>query len=349
VEKTIKPLKAPFPYFGGKSKAVPLVWSLFGEVKNYVEPFCGTAAMLLGAPQKTPIETVNDADGFVANFWRAIREDPEGVAHWADYPVIEIDLTARHGWLVNRAERLKWSLEDPEFYDAKIAGWWVWGACNWIGGEWCASKGPWKSDGASIYKIAPTEGMKRILPHLGDAGKGINRKLPHLGDAGKGITRAQFILDWFVALSERLRDTRVACGDWQRVLSPSVTDRHGLTAVFLDPPYSKGSMDYAAGGVGTDLPLQVQAWCAENGTNPLLRIVVCGHGGEHSALESLGWTAHAWLAQRGYARSAEAVANRKSETVWASPACVNISLPRKVDLLDAYEMTAQFDVLSEAA
>lgn len=41
-------LKAPFPYFGGKSGAVAQVWEAFGDVKNYVEPFMGSAAMLLG-------------------------------------------------------------------------------------------------------------------------------------------------------------------------------------------------------------------------------------------------------------------------------------------------------------
>jgi len=41
-------MKSPFPYFGGKSKAVGLVWPRFGVVRNYVEPFFGSGAMLLG-------------------------------------------------------------------------------------------------------------------------------------------------------------------------------------------------------------------------------------------------------------------------------------------------------------
>lgn len=329
----MKKLQAPFTYFGGKSKAAELVWSRFGTVKNYVEPFCGSAVMLLARPdfRVNLIETVNDADGFIANFWRAIKADPDAVAKWADYPINEIDLHARHGWLVNRAERLKWSLEDPDFYDAKIAGWWVWGACAWIGGEWCASKGCWKSDGANIYKIAPTEGVKRILPRLGDAGTGINRSLPALGNAGKGIhkniseykTRTQFISEWFEALSDRLRNVRVACGDWMRVAdSDCVTTRHGLTAIFLDPPYTKGNMQYAAGGVGGELADKVRLWCIENGANPLMRIAICGHAGEHNDLEALGWVAETWKAGSGMARSKEAIENRKSETIWFSPACL---------------------------
>jgi site-specific DNA-adenine methylase len=46
------------------------VWSAFGQVENYVEPFAGSAAMLLRAPHGKRIETLNDKDGFIANFWR---------------------------------------------------------------------------------------------------------------------------------------------------------------------------------------------------------------------------------------------------------------------------------------
>jgi DNA adenine methylase len=41
-------IAAPFPYFGGKSGACETVWKAFGTVDNYVEPFAGSAAMLLG-------------------------------------------------------------------------------------------------------------------------------------------------------------------------------------------------------------------------------------------------------------------------------------------------------------
>ena len=40
-------LKAPFPWFGGKSRAAHLVWERFGNVRAYVEPFFGSGAVLL--------------------------------------------------------------------------------------------------------------------------------------------------------------------------------------------------------------------------------------------------------------------------------------------------------------
>ncbi len=36
-------LAAPFPYFGGKSRACETVWDAFGTVDNYVEPFMDAA------------------------------------------------------------------------------------------------------------------------------------------------------------------------------------------------------------------------------------------------------------------------------------------------------------------
>ena len=323
-------LAAPFPWFGGKSGAADTVWQAFGNVDNYVEPFAGSAAMLLAAPDGKRVSTINDADGFVANFWRAIAKEPQKVANFADWPCNEVDLFARHSWLVREAAALTDKLHaDPEWYDLKIAGWWCWGACNWIGSGWCGGEGPWIHDGNTIVD-------SRKLPHLGDAGQGINRKLPHLS-AGQGINRqlpylsagqgehprTAYISEWFSKLHNVLRDTRVTCGDWSRVVKDSVTTRHGLTAVFLDPPYTKGAMDYTAKGTGGALADEVRAWCAANGKNKLLRIVLCGHAGEHDTLLEYGWTTRKWTARKGYALTDEAVANSASETVWCSPHCVN--------------------------
>lgn len=46
-------LAAPFPYFGGKRRAAPTIWRALGDPSGYVEPFCGSAAVLLARPQFT--------------------------------------------------------------------------------------------------------------------------------------------------------------------------------------------------------------------------------------------------------------------------------------------------------
>lgn len=129
-------MKAPFPWFGGKSRAAPEVWRLFGNVPNYVEPFAGSLAVLLGRPHAPGTETVNDLDCYVANFWRALAADPDGVTDHCDWPVNEADLLARHRWLRAQEGFRDRMRADPDFHDAKVAGWWVWGLCQWIGSGW---------------------------------------------------------------------------------------------------------------------------------------------------------------------------------------------------------------------
>ena len=87
-------LQAPFVWFGGKRKVAAEVWDALGDVDNYIEPFAGSLAVLLGRParHRRRCETVNDADSYLSNFWRAIAADPEAVAAHADWPVNETDL-----------------------------------------------------------------------------------------------------------------------------------------------------------------------------------------------------------------------------------------------------------------
>ena len=163
---TADTLKAPFPYFGGKSRIAGEVWARFGAVANYVEPFFGSGAVLLSCPTPGHTETVNDADGLLANFWRALQAAPDAVAQYADYPVSELDLHARHRWLVNQRADVERLLSDPEWFDAKAAGWWVWGISQWIGTGWCPQ---------SPAGIADVGELTRKLPHVGDAGMGVHR------------------------------------------------------------------------------------------------------------------------------------------------------------------------------
>lgn len=100
-------MKPPVPYFGGKITLGPVIASLLPRHKHYVEPFCGSLAVLF-AKQPAPHETVNDLDGELMTFWRVLREQPDNLArvcaltphsraeHQAAYEPAENDLeTAR--------------------------------------------------------------------------------------------------------------------------------------------------------------------------------------------------------------------------------------------------------------
>ena len=354
-------MKSPFPYFGGKSSVASDIWQRFGDTPNYVEPFFGSGAVLLNRPNWTTerrwLETINDASGYVANFWRAVQAEPDAVAHHADWPVNENDLHARHIWLVQRKDELAAQLEgDPGWYDAKIAGWWAWGMSCWIGSGFCSGNGPWglteddEGNRKRVHLGNAGRGVNRKLVHLGDAGRGVNRKLVHLGDAGRGVNRQRVHLGnagragdgeaglyaWMQALSDRLVRVRVCCDDWTRVMGPTVTERNGLTAIFLDPPYSDAANRdpdlYEQDSL--DVAHDARAWCVENGDNPMLRIALCGYRDEHDGLEAAGWEALEWKASGGYGSQGNGSgrANATREVIWFSPACLKVA--RRMSLFD---------------
>jgi hypothetical protein len=319
-----KPLQSPFPYFGSKSRIARLVWERFGDVKNYVEPFFGSGAVLLGRPhwpfQDTRIETVNDLDGMIANFWRALSRSPDEVAYYADWPVNECDLHARHQWLITEGlqhvERLK---TDPDYYDPKIAGWWVWGICQWIGGGWCKKAHKRRPDlgsgGKGVHRVA-----HRRRPHIGNGGIGVHR-VSHQRPDGKSALN-----DYFQSLADRLRYVRVCCGNWIRVCGPCPTVLNGLTGVFLDPPYDQSQRDSDIYAVETHVSSEVREWCLAHGDDARMRIALCGYAGEgHEVLESHGWTCVPWKTNGGYAvRSNKAgIENAKRERIWFSPHCLS--------------------------
>jgi len=127
------------------------------------------------------------------------------------------------------------------------------------------------------------------------------------------------LLDYFGLLAARLRNVRVACGDWSRVVGDSVTWRHGITGIVLDPPYDDGAIDYATGGRG--VAADVADWCRENGNDKRLRIALCGYEGDH---DLPGWRVQAWKANGGFASQGkgEVNENSKRERIWFSPGCV---------------------------
>lgn len=332
-------LIAPYPWFGGKSRVAGIVWDAFGDVPNYVEPFFGSGAVLLGRPDwhRGSIETVNDLDQYVANFWRALAHDPDAVAQYADWPVNEADLFARHLWLVNEGRRqLREGMDyDPDWYDARIAGWWVWGISQWIGSGWCSGTGP------HTYPEGNTGmGVSRTRPHLSGAGMGVKRQRLQLRDSGEGVHRVSLagqsagetgqlprngaLLAYLRQLAHRLARVRVCCGDWTRILGPTPTEKLGITGVFLDPPYS-AEANRTDGLYSTDdlsVAHDVREWAIANGDNPMLRIALCGYDTEHAMPDT--WRAVPWKAHGGYAvqGNGNGRANAQREVVWFSPHCL---------------------------
>ena len=286
-----------------------IVWRALGQPKSYIEPFAGSCAVLLARPDYNPtqhIETINDKDGFICNIWRSLQFNPDEVAKWCDWPVSHIDLSTRKIKLIENEKYLLDGLKDPDWYDAKLAGYWIWAASCWIG-----------------------SGLTRIgqIPYLISGGVGVHKigQIPHLISGGMGVQEPYNtnIYKWFRDLSQRLRHVRSFCGDWKRVCGGDWQDKVGIVGIFFDPPYGvKDRNDNLYRHDSTDLAHEVRNWCIKRGSKETYRIVLAGYD-EHKELLSHGWTMQSWSAGGGYSNlGKKGNSNRHREALYFSPHCV---------------------------
>ena len=295
-------LTAPFPYAGGKSQVAATIWRALGQPRTYIEPFAGSLGVLLGRPDPPGMEIVNDAEGLVANFWRAVKSDPDAVAEAVDWPAIAVDLHARGAVLMAARAELVERLEgDPDYYDPKLAGWWAWGTAYSITKRF-PNRGPWIVDGGRLVKGAPGAGISREKPLFDGPSR------------APGTRYASANLQpWMRALADRLSATIVHCGDWSQVVTPVMRSLTPV-AVFLDPPY--GAMDRNMSTYlldSTTVAADVRQWAIDHGEDEGLRIVVAGYESEEPAMPDT-WQVLAWSAVSN-------TANRHRERLWLSPGC----------------------------
>ena len=67
-----------FGWYGGKFSHLGWLLPLLPDCQHYCEPFGGSAAVLLNRSH-SPVETYNDMDGEVANFFRVLRDQKEAL------------------------------------------------------------------------------------------------------------------------------------------------------------------------------------------------------------------------------------------------------------------------------
>ncbi len=68
----------PFGWYGGKFSHLAWLLPLLPTTHSYCEPFAGSGAVLLNKGP-SPVETYNDLDGEVVNFFRVLRDDKEAL------------------------------------------------------------------------------------------------------------------------------------------------------------------------------------------------------------------------------------------------------------------------------
>ena len=339
-------VKAPFPYFGGKTKVAADVWAALGDCKHYIEPFFGSGAVLLSRPEKhvSKMETINDKDGFVANVWRSLQLSPDETARWCDWPVNHADLIARKTTLIKNESMLLENLcKDDVWHDPKLAGFWIWAASCWIGsGLTIPNQIPHVSNGGKgVHAMDQiphvSNGGKGVhamgqIPHVSNGGKGVHAmgQIPHVSNSGMGVTEPYktTIFQHFRQLSERLRYVRVVCGEWHRVCGGNWQNKCGTCGIFFDPPYSHDNRRVDIYQHDSEsVASEVLTWCIDRGSLPDYRIVLAGYS-EHDALASHGWRKQKWVTNGGFANTgrsdSQGKINKTKETLWFSPHCLNV-------------------------
>jgi site-specific DNA-adenine methylase len=290
------PLQSLFPYAGGKSQVAPVIWEHFGTVRHYLEPFAGSLAVLLARPDRPRVETVNDADGHVVNFFRSLVADPDTVVRYARWPVSSIDLWARHDALCAQRDALTAQLTaDYRFCAPNLAGLWLYCVSTWTGSGFGQQAG------------------RRSHPHVSHTGSGIH-----------ALKRRGKLAQLCEQLQLRLQDVRLLCGDWQDCLTEALLfGVGGITGILLDPPYRLQRREQTFYAAAAPCAPAVRDWAAAHGDDPRLRIALCGLDGEHAMPES--WTAHHWQARGGLVNTkhhGRGSGETRQEVVWLSPHCL---------------------------
>lgn len=67
-----------FGWYGGKYSHLDWLLPLLPATTHYCEPFGGSGAVLINRPP-APVETFNDIDGEIANFFRVLRDNKEAL------------------------------------------------------------------------------------------------------------------------------------------------------------------------------------------------------------------------------------------------------------------------------
>jgi len=289
-----------FPYVGGKYTIAPEINRRFGTIDTRIDAFTGSSSWILASP---PVkhEIVNDLDGYVVNYLRAVKYAPDEVARHLDFPRAELELIAYHHYTRDRLPELVARLGgDPDYYDPILAARWAYVMAHKYDPSLNKSGGWLVHDGRLIYE----RGAGRIRGSLNSRPSLLAR-----------LINERRVSEYVAALSERLRNVCIFWNDFEVVAGKAKQPELGVVGILLDPPYPRHLHNYDYDTDGADVWHRAARWAVSNGDNPRLRIAVCGYNdAESDALFPSGWARFVW-------RRSGIGKNKDRECIWFSPHC----------------------------
>lgn len=205
--KTNLKIKAAAPWAGGKRKIASAIIEELGEYDTLVDVFVGGYSWELQA-EKAPHEFLNDANPFLVNVLRCLRDYRPKLAEWLDATPFdrgEFELAA--SW-VSDLKRLPNELGDCiELAASQLIVWWM--GPNGLAGT---TTKPWFAT-------------------------------RHTKTGGSPETRWNSFRSSIPAISERLQGSEITNLDFRVLLGNRRFDSIG-TAIYCDPPYLNKTFDY---------------------------------------------------------------------------------------------------------
>jgi DNA adenine methylase len=191
------PISSIAPWFGGKRTLAPVIVEELGQHYSYVEPFCGSLAVILAKPVATQ-ELVNDLHGDLTNLARVIASP----AAFDLYDRLQRTIMAE-GLYLDALEYLKVPLASG--IDRSRAYWYF--IASWMGRNGTA--GLRRTNWQISVRWTPT--------------------------GGSSPTRFRAAVESLPAWNNRLRSVEILQRDGLEVLA-KLEDGEGV-AIYADPPY----------------------------------------------------------------------------------------------------------------
>jgi DNA adenine methylase len=219
IEKQEMKIGSLVAWFGGKRTLAPTIVSELGAHSMYVEPFCGSMAVLLAKPPCSH-DIVNDLHGDLINLARVIASD-----RWEElYNRLYRTLCSEDIFKECKVEFLGRDIEPPktikDVADEHIERAYIYFVVSWIG-----------RNGTSGTKRQNHQPSKRWTP-----------------GGGSGGVRFASAVDSIRAWHERLRRVNIMNMDGFELIEK--VEDSPMLAMYVDPPYMMGGARTGGSGSG---------------------------------------------------------------------------------------------------
>jgi DNA adenine methylase len=299
-------IASPITWFGGKSRLAPRIVKYFPPHRTYVEPFGGSAAVLL-AKEPSSIEVFNDIDKQLFNLFRVLRHEPsfrqlQKGLELTLYSRAEFDLAKQQSndpveaarRLVVRQRQSRGGLGDS------------WSYCV--------------QDAHAIGSSVSIEAARCLLVRQRQSFSGNGKDWSYStkksqGGVASAVKRWRKGIDVLPAVHRRLRNVQIECDDWRKII-PRFDSLQ--TLFYVDAPYHSDTR------VGGRYRHELSNQDHKELIARLLKIrgMVALSGYNHvtyEPLERTGWKRIDFdvVANVSYKRAS------RTESLWLSPSVVN--------------------------